>query len=75
MKLASIYHRDRQVRAAIVLQRWFREFQMRRLTSKRYWYMLRGVFKFKYFLRKFRDRIAKEKRELSILLNTSALKI
>ena len=37
--------------------------------------MLRGVFKFKYFLRKFRDRIEKQKRELNILLNTSALKI
>jgi hypothetical protein len=75
VKLASIYHHDRQVRAAIVLQRWFREFRMRRQISKRYWYMLRGVFKFKYFLRKFRDRIEKQKRELNILLNTSALKI
>lgn len=37
--------------------------------------MLRGVFKFKYFLRKFRDRRDKRAREFELLINRSALKI
>lgn len=37
--------------------------------------MLRGVFKFKWFLRKFRDRMEKRIRDFDILINTSATKI
>jgi len=37
--------------------------------------MLRGVFKFKYFLRKFRDRMNLRMREFDSLINRSALKI
>ena len=37
--------------------------------------MLRGVFKFKYFLRKFRDRMTLRIREFDALINRSALKI
>lgn len=37
--------------------------------------MLRGVFKFKYFLRKFRDRMEKRLKDFDILINKSALKI
>jgi hypothetical protein len=58
-----------------LIQRWYREFQKRQLTSRRYWYMLRGVFKFKYFLRKFRDRMEKRARDFDALINRSALKI
>jgi hypothetical protein len=37
--------------------------------------MLRGVFKFKYFLRKFRDRMERRARDFDALINMSALKI
>jgi hypothetical protein len=37
--------------------------------------MLRGVFKFKYFLRKFRDRMDRRAREFEKVINLSALKI
>jgi hypothetical protein len=37
--------------------------------------MLRGVFKFKWFLRKFRDRIERRIREFDNLINISATKI
>ena len=37
--------------------------------------MLRGVFKFKYFLRKFRDRMDKRIKDLHFRINSSALKI
>lgn len=37
--------------------------------------MLRGVFKFKWFLRKFRDRIEKRIRDFDTLINSSATKI
>lgn len=75
VKLATIYHRDRANQAAILIQRWYREFQKKQLTSRRYWYMLRGVFKFKYFLRKFRDRMERRARDFDALINRSALKI
>jgi IQ calmodulin-binding motif len=75
VKLATIYHRDRANKAAIRIQRWFREFQRRQLQSRRYWYMLRGVFKFKYSLRKFRDRMEKRMRDFESLVTRSAIKI
>ena len=37
--------------------------------------MLRGVFKFKWFLRKFRDRMEKRIKDFDLLINTSATKI
>ena len=37
--------------------------------------MLRGVFKFKWFLRKFRNRMEKRIRDFEILVNKSAIKI
>ena len=37
--------------------------------------MLRGVFKFKWFLRKFRDRMEKRIRDFDHLINSSATKI
>lgn len=37
--------------------------------------MLRGVFKFKWFLRKFRDRMEKRIRDFDNLINQSATKI
>ena len=37
--------------------------------------MLRGVFKFKCFIRKFRDRMEKCIKDFDLLINTSATKI
>jgi IQ calmodulin-binding motif len=37
--------------------------------------MLRGAFKFKWFLRKFRNRIEKRARDFEALINRSAVKI
>jgi hypothetical protein len=37
--------------------------------------MLRGVFKFKWFLRKFRDRMEKRIKDFDYLINSSAIKI
>ena len=75
MKLATLYHKDRANRAAIRIQRWYREFQKRQLKSRKYWYMLRGAFKFKWFLRKFRNKMEKRVRDFELLINTSATKI
>jgi IQ calmodulin-binding motif len=75
MKLAAIYHRDRANRAATRIQRWFREFQYRQQQSRRYWLMLRGVFKFKYFLRKFRDNMDQRVKDFETLIRRSATKI
>jgi hypothetical protein len=75
MKLATIYQRERANRAAIMIQRWFREFQKRKLQSRRYWYMLRGIFKFKYTLRKFRDRMDKRLRDFEALVTRSIVRI
>jgi hypothetical protein len=59
----------------VKIQRWWREFQKRQQKSRQYWYMLRGVFKFKWFLRKFRDRMEKRIKDFEILINKSATKI
>ena len=37
--------------------------------------MLSGVFKFKWFLRKFRDRMEKRIKDFDLLINSSATKI
>lgn len=74
-KLAQIYHRDRAYRAAVYIQRWYRDIRYRRSKSRRYWLMLRGIFKFKYSLRKGRDFREKKLKEFEELIRVSATKI